>query len=139
MLIFSAAGAYLLERAFAKNSPSMMLLSSGSLLLAYFLTTQDSCLRQVSAFTPSFECLLDRRPRESWLHGLPSRSQGWDSPGFFTQRTLKGWLPDILERKICVMLLTGTFHNFIIILSGITCCRFSSEAHSAFFGLSSPG
>jgi len=27
-----------------------------------------------------------------------------------------------LERKICVMSLTGTFHNFIIILSGITGC-----------------
>ena len=31
--------------------------------------------------------------------GLPGRSQGSDSPGFFTQDTLKGWLPDILERK----------------------------------------
>jgi predicted membrane-bound mannosyltransferase len=34
MLMFSAAGAYLLERAFARNSPGTMLLSSGSLLLA---------------------------------------------------------------------------------------------------------
>ena len=34
MLMFSAAGAYLFERAFEKNSPGLMLLSSGSLLLA---------------------------------------------------------------------------------------------------------
>ena len=34
MLMFSAAGAYLVERAFARNSSGMMLLSSGSLLLA---------------------------------------------------------------------------------------------------------
>ena len=32
--MFSAAGAYLMERAFARNSPGTMLLSSGSLLLA---------------------------------------------------------------------------------------------------------
>jgi dolichyl-phosphate-mannose-protein mannosyltransferase len=34
VLMFSAAGAYFLERAFEKNSPGVMLLSSGSLLLA---------------------------------------------------------------------------------------------------------
>jgi hypothetical protein len=34
MLMFSVAGGYLLERAFAKDSPGMMLSSSGSLLLA---------------------------------------------------------------------------------------------------------
>ena len=61
MLMFSAAGAYLLERAFARNSPGMMLLSSGSLLLA-MLSHYSGFLFAASLGTYAIFRMFARRP-----------------------------------------------------------------------------
>lgn len=86
MLMFSAGGAYLLERAFARNSPGEMLLSSVSLLLA-MLSHYSGFLFAASLGTYAIIRIFARRPPPGVVFAWSAGQVAALGPGWFLYST----------------------------------------------------